>query len=143
MKCGADFGKLNISHTDTASVALGVLLAGGTYQGYSAALEYSDTSAISSGAFNEAQHKVLPHIDRLFEEYRLRNNEELRADPARPKTSVKKEKVYFLKWKEQLVERMDTEFGKEVGYNEGVLSWPYVGGCRLFFTCRRGPYVVR
>lgn len=40
-----------------------------------------------------------------------------------------------MKWKEQLLERTGTEFGKEVGYHKGILSWPHVGECRLLFAC--------
>lgn len=93
------------------STALGILLAGGRTRPKRPLR--SIWTALGATVFKTAQKKALKEIDKLFEEDLDSLHKELRAEPA-PK--VTKGSVYLLKHKDALLKRMETKFGKEVGY---------------------------
>jgi hypothetical protein len=133
IRCGADFGRLRIGGQNTLSTVLGVLLAGSTYQHYSASCIYSDVLALSVRAFFNAQEDVLRVIDQVFDEHIQRQREGLRGDPKRS-IKVRKDLIYFIQHEEELNERMKTDFGlkvRSVAVRSEHLKWL---GCRLYFS---------
>ena len=73
--CGADFGRLRIEGQSTLATVLGLLLAGSTYQHYSASCIYSDVLALSGTAFFNAQANKLQVVDQMFDKLIQRQRE--------------------------------------------------------------------
>ena len=140
--CGAGFGRLRIGGQSTLSTILGILLAGSTYQHYSASCIYSDVLALSVGAFFNAQAKVLRLIDQVFDEHIQRQRELLRGDPKRS-IKVRKGQIYFIQHAEQLFELMETDFGLKVMSVAVHCKHPKWLVCRLYFLQRVARHLYR
>lgn len=113
ISCGADFGSLSVGGTSNRATALGVLLAGDSFTGWSTSCQYSDQKVMDVGTFNAHQKVILAEVDKLFEEYIQTNNKELKSDPSR-RIQVPRKDHFFLKHKDHLLKRMETSYGLEV-----------------------------
>ena len=111
--CGADFGRTRIGGQNTSATVLGVLLAGRTYQHYTASSIFSDVLALSGTAFYNVQAKILRLVDQGFDEHIQHQRECSREDPKRW-IKVRKDHIYFIRHADKLYELMNTEFGLKV-----------------------------